>query len=210
MRTAIFWALWTFLQSLEDSTLPLTRKGRLGLLLVIMPSESGSTSRALPLRVGVSGTSTMTVVFFMPALDDNILPIVPAAFVPRIRLINASDDSAPATGAEFKRRVANLFPPCKLFSRDMMVFPKLHVDLIEWLNYWRADISLEDSPNAAMELASQQYEDEAGDGGLPRPHSQADGSKPHGCSDGRCARAPCPRLQPIGSVRWLQARGGRN
>jgi len=96
----------------------------------------------------------------MPALDANTLPIVPAGFVHCIRLINASDDSAPLAGAEVKRRVANLFPPGKLFSRDMMVLPVLHAELLEWLNYWRSKINMDDAPNAAMALASQLYEDD--------------------------------------------------
>jgi len=105
----------------------------------------------------------MKVRVFMPALDANTLPIVPAGLAHCIRLINASDDSAPLTGAEVKRRVANLFPPGKLFSRDMMVFPVLHAELLEWLNYWRAEINKDDAPNAAMALASQLYEDDEHD-----------------------------------------------
>mgnify|MGYP000276724016 CR=1 FL=1 len=128
-----------------------------------MPSETGSPSGALPPHAGVSGTGSMTVRVFMPALDANTLPIVPAGFVHCIRLINASDDSAPLTGAEVKRRVANLFPPGKLFSRAMMVLPVLHAELLEWLNYWRAEINLDDAPSAAMALASQLYEDDERD-----------------------------------------------
>jgi len=105
----------------------------------------------------------MTVRVFMPELDANTLSIVPAGLVHCIRLINASDDSAPITGAEVKRRVAHLFPPGKLFSRDMMVLPVLHAELLEWLNYWRAEINMDDAPNAAMALASQLYEDDEHD-----------------------------------------------
>jgi len=128
-----------------------------------MQSETGSPSGALPLHAGVSGTGPMTVRVFMPELDANTLPIVPAGFVHCIRLINASDDSAPLTGAEVKRRVANMLPPGKLFSRDMMVLPVLHTELLEWINYWRAEINMEDAPIAAMALASQLYEDDEHD-----------------------------------------------
>ena len=105
----------------------------------------------------------MTVRVFMPALDANTLPTVPAGFVHCIRLINDSDDSAPLAGAEVKLRVANLLPPGKLFSRDMMVLPVLHAELLEWLSYWRAEINMDDAPSAAMALASQLYEDDEHD-----------------------------------------------
>jgi len=105
----------------------------------------------------------MTVRVFMPALDANTLPSVPAELVHCIRLINASDDSAPITGEEVKSRVANLYPHGKLLSRDVMVLPVLHVELLEWLNYWRSKINMDDAPNAAMALASQLYEDDEHD-----------------------------------------------
>jgi len=131
-----------------------------------MPSETGPPSGALPLHAGVSGPGAMTVRIFMPELDASTLPIVPAGFVHCTRLINASDDSAPITGAEVKRRVANLFPPGKLFSRDMMVLPVLHAELLEWLNNWRSDINLDHAQSAAMALALQLYDDDEHDSAI--------------------------------------------
>jgi len=118
---------------------------------------------ALPLHIGVSGTGAMKVRVFMLALDANTVPIVLSGFVHCIRLIIASDASARIVGTEVKRRVANFLSPGKLLSRDMIAFPVLKAALLEWLNYWRAEINMDDAPNAAMALAFPLYEDDQHD-----------------------------------------------
>jgi len=95
----------------------------------------------------------------MPALDANTVPIVLSGFVHCIRLILASDASARIAGTEIKRWVANFLPTAKLLSLDMIAFPVQQAALLEWLNYWRAEINMDDAPNAANALAFQLYED---------------------------------------------------
>jgi len=106
------------------------------------------------------------VPIFMDGLDTGDLPLVPAGFVRTIRTINGSKDAVPILGDDLKRRVANLFPPERLFYADMLVLPLLYEDLITWLQYWKVDVTEDTSVRATTVLAHILYEGDQRDAAI--------------------------------------------
>ena len=133
-----------------------TRDGRV-LVVASMTGSSGS---------GAGGGTNNTVPIFMDGLETGDLPLVPTGFVRTIRTINGPQDAVPVLGDDLKRRVANLFPPERLFYADVLVLPLLSEDLITWLQYWKADVTEDASVRATTLLAHYVYKGDQRDAAI--------------------------------------------
>jgi len=104
------------------------------------------------------GSDAPVVLFsFVPGLEPHDLPSSAANF---IRMIHTTSDGTLVKGEQLKQKVADLFPPHRMFSKDMMELSLLHKELVEWLNHWEAGIITDRSPRTVMALAAQLYQDD--------------------------------------------------
>ena len=120
--------------------------------VLVVASMTGSSGS------GAGSGMTNTVPIFMDGLETGDLPRVPTGFVRTIRTINGSQDAVPVLDDDLKRKVANLFPPERLFNADVLVLPLLSEDLITWLQYWKADVTEDASVRATTLLAHYLHE----------------------------------------------------
>jgi len=52
-----------------------------------------------------------------------------------IRAINATADLPPVGREHLKRKIADLFPPQRMFNKDIMELSLLHQELVDLLNH---------------------------------------------------------------------------
>jgi len=97
-----------------------------------------------------------------------------------IRAINASTDGTLVKGEQLEQKVADLFPPARMFNHDMMEMSLLHQELIEWLNHWEVGVITDRSTRTVMALAAQlyQYADRVQAIKMVDDYKRQDGSSP--------------------------------
>ena len=109
---------------------------------------------------GLGGDAPVVLFSFVPGLDPQDLSSSPANFIRMIRAINASTDGTLFKGEQLKQKVADLFPPARMFNHDMMEVSLLHQELVDWLNHWEVGIITDRSTRTMMTLAAQLYQDD--------------------------------------------------
>jgi len=96
---------------------------------------------------------------FVPGLDRQDLSSFPASFIRMNRAINASTDGTLVKREQLKQKVVDLFPPARMFNRDMMEMSLLHQELVKGLNHWEVGVITDRSTRTVMALAAQLYQD---------------------------------------------------
>jgi len=75
---------------------------------------------------GLGSDAPVVLCSFVPGLDPQDLSSSAANFIRMIRAINASTDGTLVKGEQLKQKVADLFPPARMFNHDMMEMSLLH------------------------------------------------------------------------------------
>jgi len=84
---------------------------------------------------GLGSDSPFVLFPSLPAPETHDLHSSPVNFIRMIRAINATADLPPVGREHLKRKIADLFPPQRMFNKDIMELSLLHQELVDLLNH---------------------------------------------------------------------------